>query len=254
MSISTEMKPKGTSENSPAEEPSHSSVPRPEDAVDRRGSLSPLELSRISSPSRGMSLAEMTRVTPEDQERWRQSRESLENGRSRESLTEIGGRGTLPLRDRFGGSLEIRAPFFHTRAESQTGDSPQPLTTEAKGSGDDDEEGKTLFLPQVEMSPPQKPRRGSESGAHDHSQLESSSDTTLVGSQSQSDTGMGPAPEEGGAPSRLQPASNKKTRRSPKGKKSPKHGRKKGKSGTDASNKTSPATLAVTYTHVRSIN
>ena len=248
-----EKKPKGTSEIIPADEPLYPSVAKPEDAgggeregADRRGSLSPLELSRISSPSRGMSLAEMTRVTPEDQERWRQSRESLENERSRESLTEIAGRGALPLRDRFGGSLEIRSTYYHTREGSRAGDSPPP-EQETKGEGDGEIQGDQLS---IETLPLQKPRRGSESGPHDMSQLESSSDTTLVGSQSQSDTGMGPVPDEVGAhSSRLQPVTNKKARRSPRGKKSPKHGRKKGKNGTDT--KTSPATLAVAYTHVR---
>jgi hypothetical protein len=251
-----EKKPKGTSEIIPADEPLYPSVAKPEDAgggeregADRRGSLSPLELSRISSPSRGMSLAEMTRVTPEDQERWRQSRESLENERSRESLTEIAGRGALPLRDRFGGSLEIRSTYYHTREGSRAGDSPPP-EQETKGEGDGEIQGDQLS---IETLPLQKPRRGSESGPHDMSQLESSSDTTLVGSQSQSDTGMGPVPDEVGAhSSRLQPVTNKKARRSPRGKKSPKHGRKKGKNGTDT--KTSPATLAVAYTHSQVTN
>jgi hypothetical protein len=237
-----EKKPKGTSEIIPADEPPHPSDPGggERERADRRGSLSPLELSRISSPSRGMSLAEMTRVTPEDQERWRQSRESL---------TEIAGRGTLPPRDRFGGSLEIRSTYYHAREGSRAGDSSPPQQ-ETKGEGDGEMQGDKLS---IETSPLQKPRRGSESGPHDMSQLESSSDTTLVGSQSQSDTGMGPVADEGGAhSSRLQPVTNKKDRRSPRGKKSPKHGRKKGKSGTDT--KTSPATLAVAYTHSQVTN
>ena len=248
-----EGKPEGTSE---ADEPSYPSVTTSEDGSgvgvggaerdrrDRRGSLSPLELSRISSPSRGMTLAEMTRVTPEDQERWRQSLESLEKGRSRESLMEIAGQGTLPPRDRFGGSLEIRSTYHHAR-EGSRAEASSPSQQE-KVAGD--ERCNTLSLP-VKTSPPQKPRKGSESGSHEPSQLESSSDTTLVGSQSQSDTGMGPVPDEGGGHVHLQPVSSKKSRRSPRGKKSPKQSGKKGKNTPDSSNKTS-ATLSVNYTHV----
>ena len=239
------------------EEPPHPLVSEPGDATavggaereggDRRGSLSPVELSRISSPSPGMSLAEMTRVTPEDQERWRQSRESLEKGKSRESLTEIVGRGTLPPRDRFGGSLEIRSSHHHAREGSRA----ELSSPKAQGGG----EGRVKLLLPTETSP-QRPRKESDSGGgQDHSQVESSSDTTLVGSQSQSDTGMGPQQEEGELQLQLHlvSSSSKKSRRSPRGKKSPKHGGKKsqqlsGKNSTDTS--ITSTTLAVGYTHV----
>ena len=216
---------------------------------DRQGSLSPLQLSRISSPPRGLSLSELTRVTPEDQERWRQSRESLERERSLESLTEISDRSSLP-RNRFGGSLEIHVSH-HVRELSRTGPLVQlqaPQQTENdKGRG------------QPPSSPPQRSPVVSEVAAgYDHPQVESNSDTTLVGSQSQSDTGavslQDGGEEEGekttGQRLRLQPVGDRR-----KGRKSPKGARplkQHAASGPAQSKETAAkaSTLAVSYSHV----
>ena len=214
---------------------------------DRRGSLSPHQLSRISSPSRGLSLSELTRVTPEDQERWRRSRESLEREKSLESLTEIRGRSSLP-RDRFGGSLEIHASH-HVREWSGAG-----LAIQRTGSGPSPGPGSSSPL-----------HSASEIGVNDHSQVESCSDTTLVGSQSQSqsDTGIGSLPDGGGGDYvgeggkvkgrpqlRLEPVDNrKKARRSPKGGRSPKS-RDQGKSPRSDVAKDKTSNLTVSYTHV----
>ena len=211
---------------------------------DRRGSLSPHQLSRISSPPRGLSLSELTRVTPEDQERWRRSRESLEREKSLESLTEIRSRSSLP-RDRFGGSLEIHVSH-HVREWSGA-----RLAIQRTGSGPSPRPGSSSPL-----------HSASEIGVNDHSQVESCSDTTLVGSQSQSqsDTGIGSLPDGGvgdyageggkvkGRPQlRLEPVDDrKKARRSPKGGRSPKT-RKSPRSDV-AKDKTS--NLTVSYAHV----
>ena len=194
-------------------------------------------------------------MTPEDQERWRQSKESLEKERSLESLTQISpAHGTISQRDRFGGSLEIRPAHSHAREGSRVG---------VVSPGEPREEGRVRSqLPAVEVAQQMKQEREEESRVHDH-QVESSSDTTLVGSQSQSDTGMGPLPEEGvsGQPKlSLQPVGGKKSRRSPRGKKSKNGGKKNDTASSkkkDAAAKTSSGggktssnTLAVTYTHV----
>ena len=210
-------------------------VTEPARKSDQRDAISPVQLSRISSPPRGLSLSELTRVTPEDQERWRQSRESLVRERSLESLTELPGPSSLS-RNRLGGSLDVH--------ESQL-------------SG-------ASLSPPVDTSSPQKP--GSEVGGYDHSQVfESNSDTTLVGSQSQSDTGVGSLPDTGSDNKRgdekvgssphlrLQPVGNKKkARRSPKGSRSPQPRAAEGPSRSDKNKETRAknSSLAVSYAHV----
>ena len=215
---------------------------------DRRGSLSPLQLSRISSPPRGLSLSELTRVTPEDQERWRQSRESLERERSHESLTEFSNRSSLP-RSRFGGSLELHAS--HRVQEVPT----QRKQLEGDGCGRDgrgpDEHGRDG------RDQPLLPVAGTQQdlGGDDHTQVESSSDTTLVGSQSQSDTGVASFPESDEKKKekkkvsvklqpRLEPVGKKK-----KSQRSPKASRSKKGNSSNTAEKT--ATLTVQgYSHV----
>lgn len=212
----------GSGENIPPTDP-----PRPPSSganvktdSDRRESISPLQLSRISSPSRGLSLSELTRVTPEDQERWRQSRENLEREKSLESLTEIHSRCS-PIQD---ASFECPAREW-PRAE-------KPV-----------EDGQ--FTP-LESSSPHRSVSG-----YDQSQMESYSDTTLVGSQSQSDTGNEDKREAEKTKThpqmRLKTIENKKkTRRSPKGSRSPKHPPPEALSN----DKSKSSKLAVTYTHV----
>ena len=208
---------------------------------DHRENISPVQLSRISSPPRGLSLSELTRVTPEDQKRWRQSRESLEREKSLESLTEIHSRSSLP-RDRFGGSLEMHVSH-HVRDVSSAGLSVQQTADE--------------LSPPLDSSSQQR----SSASEVDQSQVESYSDTTLVGSQS--DTGVGSLPdgsEDRGEPKRkskhpqlwLQPVGNrKKTRRSPKRSESPKHRVSDGTACSDrGSEGAKTSSLAVVYTHV----
>lgn len=223
---------RGSGENLPLTDPprppsSGANVKTETGISDRRESISPLQLSRISSPPRGLSLSELTRVTPEDQERWRQSRENLEREKSLESLT------------------EIHVPH-----------SPIPDSAHVKEwpgnnlSGELAEDGQTTPL---ESSSSQR------SGGYDPPQMESYSDTTLVGSQSQSDTGVsslhtGPVnkreTEKTATRShlRLEPVGNKKkTRRSPKGSHSPKHLQPLSHKSKE---KSKSANLAVGYTHV----
>ena len=240
-----------------ASEPPHSpratiSPEVPGNKSDRRESISPLQLSRISSPSRGLSLSELTRVTPEDQERWRQSRESLERERSLESLTEITNRTSLPTRDRFGGSLEIHASH-HVREWSQSGLSPTQTQPPKKVV----DERRTE--PAMSAGQKDSPSVSEVGGGSEHSQMESNSDTTLVGSQSQSDTGVSPVTDEKEVEKRtnqqpqlrLEPVANKKkARRSPRGSRSPKQRGSEAHPQTGKNTDTKTSTLAVTYSHV----
>ena len=190
----------------------------------------------------------MTRVTPEDQERWRQSRESLERQRSLESLTDISSprRGTLPPKEGFDGPLEIHPPSHsHAREGSRVGVS-SPM--------EPPREGRVKSQLPLETSPQTKPHR-EDNGVRGYSQVESSSDTTLVGSQSQSDAGMGMLPEEGVSDQlkvKLQPAGGKKSRRSPRGKKSKNSGKKSEvvSKKAAAESKSGSNTLSVSHTHV----
>lgn len=218
---------------------------------DRRGSLSPLQLSRISSPPRGLSLSELTRVTPEDQERWRQSRESLERQQSHESLTEIHNRSSLP-RSRFGGSLELhsshRVHDVPTQRKQSEGGGCGLGGRGLDGRGLDgrDFEGRDQSL--LPVPGPQQEVGGDD----DHAQIESSSDTTLVGSQSQSDTGLMLLPEsenvkeKKGKKGKLQPrlepvGKKKKNQRSPKAG----HSKSAGKGSAEPA-----STLSVSSSHV----
>lgn len=226
-----EKKSKGSGENVPPSDPprppsSGANVKTETGSSDRRESISPLQLSRISSPPRGLSLSELTRVTPEDQERWRQSRENLEREKSLESLTEIHGPDS-PIPD---SSID-----GHVREWSLSGQLARdgPATP-------------------VESSSSQRSVTG-----YDPSQMESYSDTTLIGSQS--DTGV--SSHHSGAEDkreiekkshrshlRLEPVGNKKkTRRSPKSSHSPKHPQTPEALSQE---KSKSANLAVGYTHV----
>ena len=232
-----EKKSKGSGENLPPTDPprppsSGANVKTETGSSDRRESISPLQLSRISSPPRGLSLSELTRVTPEDQERWRQSRENLEREKSLESLTEIHGPDS-PIPD---SSFE-----GHVRQYSLSGQLDGPTTP-------------------LESSSSQRSATG-----YDPPQMESYSDTTLVGSQSQSDTGVGSHhsgaedKREGEKKShrshlRLEPVGNKKkTRRSPKGSHSPKHPKTPEALSHQSKEKSKSANLAVGYTHVSNL-